>query len=77
MNSAQERIARTLAARTKKALKDAQTGSGVAPTSGSGDSSSGSAVVALSPALVSSKRRDCMPMEVSTLLRKRGNGCMD
>ena len=57
LNPAQERIARTLAARAKKALKDAQTGSGVAPTSGSGDSSSGQAMVALSPAPVSSKAK--------------------
>ena len=57
MNPAQERIARNFAAKAKKALKDSQTGSWTAPTSGSGNSSSGQDVVALSPALVSSKEK--------------------
>ena len=40
MNPSQERMAKALAVRARKAQKDVQTGLGVSPTSGSGDSSS-------------------------------------
>ena len=55
MNPAPERIAKTLASRARKAQKYAQTGSEVAPTTGSGDSSSAQATINFSPTVVSSK----------------------
>ncbi|CAI8617503.1 unnamed protein product [Vicia faba] len=77
MNPAQERITRTLAARARKALKDDQTGSGSAPTSGSDDSSSGRATVALSPGLVSSKAKRPRAEGSVDFTGDRGKGTYD
>ena len=74
MNPAQERIAMNLAATAKKALKDAQTGSEVTPTSGSGDSSSVQATVALSSNLVSLKVKRLRVEGNFDLTREKGKG---
>ena len=57
MNTAQECLPKTLAARARRALKDAQAGAGPTPASGSGGSSSVPATFALSLVAVSSKAK--------------------
>ena len=66
MNPSQERLAKTLVAKARRALKDAQTGSGPTPASGSGNQSSVQATVALSPIDISLKAKGYEPREVST-----------
>lgn len=57
MNPAQELLAKTLAARARRAITDAQAGVEPTPASGSGGSSSAQPTAAMSPISVSSKAK--------------------
>ena len=77
MNPAQERLAKTLAARARKAKKDAQTSAGPAPAPGSGGSSSTPSTTALSLYVVSSKAKRPRPEGSIDLTGETGKGAYD
>ena len=77
MNHAQERLDKTLVARVRRALKDVKAGAGPAPASGSSDSSSVPATIALSPTAISSKAKRPRADGCANLIGETGKGTYD